>query len=86
MASWRGYILYLIHSCKFLPHSAISEEPAIRNMTFWKDGFQFDDGELRRYDDPTQTQILDEIMLGELWSLLRFDDHNQPFCPGVLHL
>lgn len=40
-------------------------------MTFWKDGFQFDDGGLRRYDDPTQTQILDEINAG--WAVVSFE-------------
>ncbi|KIM44344.1 hypothetical protein M413DRAFT_9470 [Hebeloma cylindrosporum] len=59
-----GIFFVTFQLCKFLPHPSISEETAIRNLTFWKDGFQFDDGELRRYDDPTQAQILHEINAG----------------------
>ena len=42
----------------------IAEETAIRNITFWRDGFSIEDGELRRYDDPAQAQILSEINAG----------------------
>ncbi|KAI0295322.1 hypothetical protein B0F90DRAFT_1751762 [Multifurca ochricompacta] len=41
-----------------------AEETAIRNLTFWRDGFSVEDGELRRYDDPAQAQILSEINAG----------------------
>lgn len=40
------------------------EETAIRHLTFWRDGFSVEDGELRRYDDPAQAQILSEINAG----------------------
>ncbi|KAF8174551.1 hypothetical protein BJ912DRAFT_989807 [Pholiota molesta] len=40
------------------------EETAIRHLTFWRDGFQVEDGELKRYDDPAQAQILAEINAG----------------------
>ena len=40
------------------------EETAIRYLTFWRDGFSVEDGELRRYDDPDQAQILSEINSG----------------------
>ncbi|KAF8953673.1 hypothetical protein BDZ97DRAFT_1871242 [Flammula alnicola] len=40
------------------------EETAIRHLTIWRDGFQVEDGELRRYDDPAQAQILAEINAG----------------------
>jgi hypothetical protein len=40
------------------------EETAIRYLTFWRDGFSVEDGELRRYDDPAQAQILSEINVG----------------------
>jgi len=40
------------------------QETAIRHLTFWRDGFQVEDGELRRYDDPAQSQILAEINSG----------------------
>jgi len=45
-----------------LPRAA--EETAIRHLTFWRDGFSVEDGELRRYDDPAQAQILSEINAG----------------------
>jgi len=40
------------------------EETAIRHLTFWRDGFQVEDGELRRYDDPAQAQVLSDINAG----------------------
>ncbi|KAF8953670.1 SEP domain-containing protein [Flammula alnicola] len=47
-------------------HSEKDEEKeiAIRHLTFWRDGFHFGDGELRRYDDPAQARILAEINAG----------------------
>ena len=44
--------------------SVLAEETAIRHLTFWRDGFSVEDGELRRYDDPAQAQILSEINAG----------------------
>jgi hypothetical protein len=38
-----------------------AEETAIRHLTFWREGFSVEDGELRRYDDPAQAQILSQI-------------------------
>jgi hypothetical protein len=55
---------------RFLPHLSQcihlnqAEETAIRNLTFWRDGFIVEDGDLRRYDDPAQAQILSEINSG----------------------
>ena len=40
------------------------EETAIRHLTFWRDGFTVEDGELMRYDDPANEQILNEINSG----------------------
>ncbi|KAI0357190.1 SEP-domain-containing protein [Trametes cingulata] len=40
------------------------EETAIRHLTFWRDGFTVEDGELMRYDDPANEQILAEINSG----------------------
>ena len=40
------------------------EETAIRHLTFWQDGFSVEDGELMRYDDPANEQILAEINSG----------------------
>ena len=38
--------------------------PAIRHLTFWRDGFSVEDGPLMRYDDPNNAQILEEINSG----------------------
>jgi hypothetical protein len=37
---------------------------AIRHLTFWREGFSVEDGELMRYDDPANEQILAEINSG----------------------
>ena len=42
----------------------VDEVPAIRHLTFWRDGFSVEDGELMRYDDPANEQILNEINSG----------------------
>lgn len=39
-------------------------EVAIRNLTFWEDGFSIEDGELMRYDDPAHAQTLAAINAG----------------------
>jgi len=41
-----------------------AEETAIRRLTFWRNGFTVEDGELMRYDDPHDAQILEEIHSG----------------------
>lgn len=41
-----------------------AEDTAIRHLTFWRDGFSVEDGDLRRYDDPAQAHILSEINAG----------------------
>ncbi len=50
--------------CVFTSIASPAEETAIRHLTFWRDGFSVEDGELRRYDDPAQAQILSEINAG----------------------
>ncbi|KAH9884207.1 SEP-domain-containing protein [Cubamyces lactineus] len=40
------------------------EETAIRHLTFWRDGFTVEDGELMRYGVPENEQILAEIKSG----------------------
>lgn len=37
---------------------------AIRRLTFWRNGFSVEDGELMRYDDPVHARILEEINTG----------------------
>ncbi|AXA50792.1 UBX domain protein 1 [Malassezia restricta] len=46
-------------------HEAIDdEEPAVRHLTFWQDGFSVEDGPLHRYDDPANQTILEAINSG----------------------
>ncbi|EJD38190.1 SEP-domain-containing protein [Auricularia subglabra TFB-10046 SS5] len=40
------------------------EETAIRQITFWRDGFSVEDGPLMRYDDPQHARLLDDINTG----------------------
>lgn len=43
---------------------AQDEEVVVRHLTFWRDGFSIEDGELRRYDDPLSKAVLDAINNG----------------------
>jgi hypothetical protein len=53
---------------------------AIRHLTFWRDGFSVEDGELMRYDDPDNSKILDEINAGFVFiCLLLLHSHNVLF-------
>lgn len=40
------------------------EDVAIRHITFWRNGFTIENGELLRYEDPNNTQILSQIHSG----------------------
>lgn len=40
------------------------EEPAVRHLTFWADGFSIGDGPLMRYDDPGNQEVLEAIHAG----------------------
>ncbi|THV01114.1 SEP-domain-containing protein [Dendrothele bispora CBS 962.96] len=40
------------------------EESTIRHLTFWRNGFTIEDGDLYRYDNPNNEQILLEIHAG----------------------
>jgi len=44
--------------------SGQEQETAIRNITFWRDGFTIEDGPLRRYDDETSSELLAQINSG----------------------
>ncbi|EIM80620.1 SEP-domain-containing protein [Stereum hirsutum FP-91666 SS1] len=46
------------------PPAATEDNPTIRHLTFWRDGFSVEDGELMRYDDPGNAQVLNEINSG----------------------
>ncbi len=39
-------------------------EPAVRNLTFWKNGFSIDDGPLYEYSDPKNQKYLEAIKSG----------------------
>ena len=44
----------------------------IRRLTLWRDGFQVEDGELFRYDNPANSEVLAEINSGYnlIWTLI----------------
>ena len=50
------------------------EEPAIRDITFWRTGFTIQNGPLMRYDDPQNSEILDGIDSGYV---SRFGDRSK---------
>ncbi|KAH8814622.1 hypothetical protein DL96DRAFT_1752964 [Flagelloscypha sp. PMI_526] len=54
------------------------QETAIRNITFWQDGFTIEDGELLRYDDPENSQILAELNAGRAPPAILNVQPNQP--------
>lgn len=43
---------------------ASDDEPAVRHLTFWADGFSIGDGPLMRYEDPGNQEILEAIHAG----------------------
>ncbi|KAF5341562.1 hypothetical protein D9757_012901 [Collybiopsis confluens] len=83
------------------PNAPQSQEAAtIRHITFWREGFTVEDGELMRYDDPVNQTILGEInagrappsllnvRLGELVELRVAKRTNESYVPpkrGALH-
>ncbi|KAF5344773.1 hypothetical protein D9757_013427 [Collybiopsis confluens] len=55
------------------------EEPTtIRHLTFWREGFTVEDGELMRYDDPANETILAEINAGRAPPSLLNVRHGEP--------
>lgn len=45
-------------------HGENDDEPVVRHLTFWQDGFSIEDGPLMRYDDPTNQETLRAINAG----------------------
>ena len=41
-----------------------ANEVVERHLTFWKNGFSIDDGELKSYDDPANQEFLKAIHTG----------------------
>ena len=42
----------------------LGQEPMIRHLTFWQEGFTVEDGDLMRYDDPANSEILASLNAG----------------------
>jgi UBX domain-containing protein 1 len=58
-------------------------EPQVRHITFWREGFSVEDGPLMRYDDPANSQVLNEINSGCVALLCRaFKTTSDGFCVG----
>ncbi|KAI9488832.1 hypothetical protein BDB00DRAFT_771801 [Zychaea mexicana] len=55
-----------------------SLEPVTRYLTFWRDGFSVDDGQLYRYDDPANQTMLTAINSGRAPLSLLNVRHGQP--------
>lgn len=51
---------------------AADQDVATRHITFWRDGFSVEDGPLMRYDEPANSQLLDEINTGYVSRILAF--------------
>jgi UBX domain-containing protein 1 len=60
-------------------------EPATRLLTFWKEGFSVEDGELLRYDDPQNQEMLKAIQAGRAPVSLLNVLPNQPVEVKVAH-
>lgn len=53
-------------------------EPVTRRLTFWRDGFSIEDGELYRYDEPGNKELLETIQAGRAPPHLFGVKFNQP--------
>jgi len=40
------------------------ETPLVRHLTFWQEGFTVEDGDLMRYDNPENSEILAALNAG----------------------
>ncbi|KAF7291110.1 p47 protein isoform c [Mycena indigotica] len=50
---------------QFIPDpNATEDQPILRHLTFWRDGFSVEDGPLLRYDDPQNAQLLSMLHQG----------------------
>lgn len=52
------------HETAGVEDDASDEEPAVRHLTFWADGFSIGDGPLMRYEDPGNQEMLEAIHAG----------------------
>ncbi|KAF5347729.1 hypothetical protein D9756_010227 [Leucocoprinus leucothites] len=46
------------------PNAPAEEEVVTRTITLWQDGFQIEDGDLMRFDDPNNAQIIADLNAG----------------------
>ncbi|RKO95838.1 SEP-domain-containing protein, partial [Caulochytrium protostelioides] len=53
-------------------------ETAVRELTFWRDGFSVGDGALLRYDDPANSELLNHINSGRAPPSLLNIQYGQP--------
>ncbi|KAF8063475.1 hypothetical protein FPV67DRAFT_246408 [Lyophyllum atratum] len=54
------------------------EVPVIRHLTFWQEGFTVEDGELMRYDEPGNSELLAQINAGRAPPSILNVHTNQP--------
>ncbi|KAB0803498.1 hypothetical protein PPYR_00468 [Photinus pyralis] len=54
-----------------IPGARSSSRPEEVTLKLWRDGFSLNDGDLRQYTDPQQTEFLDSIRRGEIPPELR---------------
>ncbi|TPX36039.1 hypothetical protein SmJEL517_g01716 [Synchytrium microbalum] len=61
-----------------LPQAPVPLEPVERQLTFWRNGFSIDDGELRDYKDPANEEFLRAINSGRAPTTLLNVAYGQP--------
>lgn len=68
-----------------VPEATASREPVERVLTFWRNGFSVDDGELLSFDDPGNQELLKAIKSGHAPSALMNVTYGQPVNVKVAH-
>lgn len=63
----------------------LSRQPVDRLLTFWRNGFSVDDGELRGYDDPENQEVLKAIKNGRAPTSILNVTYGQPVNVKVAH-
>lgn len=64
--------------------AAGSSQPPEVTLKLWKDGFNVNDGELRSYTDPANTEFLQNIQRGEIPQELRQGGSEVPIQYSIL--
>ncbi|KAJ3566502.1 hypothetical protein NP233_g6969 [Leucocoprinus birnbaumii] len=62
------------------PNAPVEEEEEVvtRTITLWQDGFQIEDGELFRFDDPNNASVIEDLNAGRAPLHLLNVRHGQP--------